>query len=111
MQYLVNMEFVEPGPLLSREQLAPVALNQTIPTTEKLIELSSKGKIKGGGVVAGGRAFLFIVDVASNDELDKLIQGLPAWSVMTTDVTPLQDFEKRLEQNQPLIESWKATGG
>ena len=59
MQYLVTMDYIDPGPLLSREQLEPVALNQTKPTTEALIDLSSQEKIRGGVVVGEvGHSFL-----------------------------------------------------
>ena len=111
MQYLVTMEFIDPGPLLSPEQLAPVAQNQTIPTLEFCAKLAIEGKIRGGGVAAGARNFIFIADVSDNDELDKLIQKIPAWLVTRTTVTPLQDFGKRLEQNRDYVKQMTPLGG
>ena len=108
MQYLVNMDFIEPGPLMTPQQLAPVAQNMVVPTLEACNKLMAEGKIRGGGVVAGGRSFVFIADVADNDELDKLVQGIPAWLVCKTIVTPLQDFENRLQQNRKFVEQMKA---
>ena len=111
MQYLVSMDYIDPGPLLSLEQLASVGENQTFPHLEACVDLSHNGKIRGGGVVAGGRKLLFIIDVESNDELDKLLQALSAWAVTKTEITPLQDFAKRLEQNRQIVERWKAPAG
>ncbi len=107
MQYLVTMEFIEPGPLMTPRQLAPVAENQTVPTLETCINLQAEGKIRGGGVVAGGRSFVFIADVPNNDDLDKMLQNIPAWLVTKAHVVPLQDFENRLAQNQKFVDQMK----
>ena len=107
MQYLVTLEFIEPGPLMTPQQLAPVAEHQTVPTLETCISLQAEGKIRGGGVVAGGRSFVFIADVSNNDELDKMLQSIPAWLVTKAVVVPLQDFEKRLAQNKTYVDQMK----
>ena len=39
--------------------------------------MKEQEKILGGGIVAGARAGAFVVDVASNTELNQLLQGLP----------------------------------
>jgi len=111
MQYLVTMEFIEPGPLMTPQQLAPVAENQAVPTLETCINLQAEGKIRGGGVVAGGRSFVFIADVPTNDELDQLLQSIPAWLITKANVVPLQDFEKRLEQNKKYVKQMTQQGG
>ncbi len=40
---------------------------------------------------------MFIVEADSNEELDGLLQDLPAWGIVKTKVTPLQRFQNRLE--------------
>ena len=111
MQYLVTMEFVEPGPLMTPQQLAPVAANQAVPTLETCIKLQAEGKILAGGIVAGGRSYVFIADVANNDELDQMLQSMPAWLITKADVVPLQDFDKRLEQNKKYVKQMTQQGG
>jgi hypothetical protein len=76
-RYLVTGEYVDPGPLLPPQQLGQIVEQMVIPSFEALAKLEEQKKILGGGIVSGGRAGAFIVDVASNQELNRLLQSLP----------------------------------
>lgn len=95
---------------MTPQQLAPVAENQAVPTLEACVQLQSEGKIKAGGIVAGGRSYVFVADVADNNELDKMLQKIPAWLITKAHVVPLQDFKKRLAQNQDFVDRLKSAG-
>jgi muconolactone delta-isomerase len=109
MQYLVTMNFVEPGPLLPPEQMVGMMRSAILPTLETLERLDSEGKILGGGHPVGERAVAFIVEAESNDELDVLLHELPAWGLLKTSVTPLRRFEDRLETERQFTERFEST--
>jgi muconolactone delta-isomerase len=104
MQYLVTVNFVEPGPLFPPEQVVGMMRSAILPSLETLEELDSVGKILGGGHPVGERAVAFVVDAESNDELDVLLHELPAWEILKTEVTPLRRFEDRLETERQFTE-------
>ena len=104
MQYLVRMDFVDPGPLLPIEQYAGMMRQAVLPGHEALINLKSEGKILAGGYPVGERAIAFIVEADSPKELDSLLMEIPFWGITKTKVTPLQDFEDRRDQDQQAAE-------
>ncbi|MCP4318464.1 MAG: hypothetical protein GY789_21215, partial [Hyphomicrobiales bacterium] len=53
------------------------------------------------------RAFVFIVEAESNDELDRLLRNLPAWGVLEWDVVPLQSFAGRSDQERSIAADLK----
>jgi muconolactone delta-isomerase len=108
MQYLVTMEYVEPGPLFPAEQLGQMVEQSILPSFDLLATLQADGKVLAGGVPAGSRTAVFIVEAASHDELDQLIEGIPWWGVMKTTVAPLQDFAKRAANDRVLLERIKS---
>lgn len=108
MHYLVTMEFVEPGPLFAPQQLGQMVEETILPSFDLLASLQAEGKVVAGGVLAGTRTATFIVEAASNDELDQLVEGIPWWGVMKTTVTPLQSFAKRAANDRALLERIKS---
>jgi muconolactone delta-isomerase len=97
MQYLVTMDFVDPGPLLPIQQYAGMMRQAVLPGHEALQTLKSEGKILAGGFPVGERAIAIIVEADSSKELDSLLLQIPFWGITKTKVTPLQDFEERHE--------------
>src|SRR5262249_23267944 len=108
MQYLVTMEFVEPGPLFPAQQLGQMVEQTILPSFDLLASLQAEGKLVAGGVLAGTRTAVFVLEAASNDELDQMVEGIPWWGVMKTSVTPLQDFAKRAANDRVLLERIKS---
>ncbi len=108
MQYLVTMEYVEPGPLFSAQNLGQMVEQTILPSFDLLAGLQAEGKVLAGGVPAGSRTAVFIVEAASHDELDQLVEGIPWWGLMKTTVAPLQDFAKRAANDRALLERIKS---
>jgi hypothetical protein len=53
-----------------------------------------------GGVVAGGRSVLFMIEEERLEDLDSKLQQIPLWSsAEVTRVTPLVSFRARLAYN------------
>jgi hypothetical protein len=109
MQYLVTMDFVDPGPLLPPDQLVGMYRTAVLPGHEALISLKSEGKMLAGGYPVGERAIAFIVEVDSPNELDSLLLEIPFWGITKTKVTPLQNFEDRRDQDQQFAEQLEQT--
>jgi hypothetical protein len=105
--YLVIGKYVDPGPLLPPPQLVQMVEKLVIPSFEALAKLQEHKKILGGGIVAGGRAGAFIVDVASNSELNRLLQELPFWGIISWKATPLQAFRERAADEQKAMDRIK----
>ena len=97
MQYLVTMDFVDPGPLLAPQQYLGMMRAAVLPGHEAIINLKSEGKILAGGFPVGERAIALIVEADSPKELDTLLMEIPFWGITKTKVTPLQDFEDRCD--------------
>ena len=63
--------------------------------------------ILAGGLPVGDRAFVFIIEAASNEELDQLLRSIPAWGVLKWKVTPLQSFSGRAAQEREVVKQLK----
>ncbi len=108
MIYLVTMESVETGEMHPPQQAIQFVEQMVIPSLEALAKMEAEKKILAGGIVAGARAAVFIVQASSNEELSRLLQSLPIWGIVKVDVTPLQSFKDRTNQDRELIEHLKA---
>jgi muconolactone delta-isomerase len=104
MQYLVTMDFVDPGPLLAPQQFLGMVRQAVLPGHEALSNLKSEGKIVAGGFPLGERAIAFILELDSPEELDSLLMRIPFWGIVKTKVTALQPFEDRHDQDRQFAE-------
>jgi muconolactone delta-isomerase len=89
------------GPVsLSSEDMAQLLENVVIPSLDQLARWEKEGKVTGG-LPVGQRAFVFIVEASSNEELDQMLRSLPIWGGMEWKVMPLQSFSGRegMEKN------------
>ncbi len=109
MQYLVTMDFVDPGPLLAPQQFLGMLRQAVLPGHEALNTLKSEGKIVAGGFPVGERAIAFILELDTPEELDSVLMDIPFWGIVKTKVTPLQDFEDRRDQDRQFAEQLEQT--
>jgi hypothetical protein len=72
-----------------------------------VIRLKTEGKILAGGVV-GDRAFVFIIEATTNDEADRIVRDMPAWSLLEWKVTPLQSVEARAEMERRVVQALRS---
>jgi muconolactone delta-isomerase len=105
MRYLV-VGSGGPG-FASPEEALEVLQDAILPSFSKLIELEKKKKIIGGGLPVGERAFVFIVEAKSNDELDQMLRQLPMWGELDWEVTALQTFNGRAKQERQAVREIK----
>ncbi len=107
MKYLV-IGSEGPGFASPKEALA-ILEGAVLPTFDELIKLEESMKILAGGLPVADRAFVFIVDAVSNEELDQLLQDLPMWGALNWEVTPLQTFAARAAHERELVKKLKKT--
>jgi hypothetical protein len=93
----------------SPEEAVQVLESIILPSFDALITLETEGKILGGGLPIGDRAFVFIVEASSNEELDQLLRNLPMWGSLKWNVTALQTFAGRAAQERTAVEALKKT--
>jgi hypothetical protein len=105
MKYLVTGS---EGPGFATPEEAVEILEEVVlPTFDVLMKLEAQKKIAAGGLPVGDRAFIFIVEAASNEELDRLLRSIPAWGVLEWHVTPLQSFAGRAAQERDVVKQFK----
>jgi hypothetical protein len=105
MRYLVSGS-EGPG-FASPEEAVEILEEVVLPTFDALMKLEAQKKIAAGGLPVGDRAFVFIAEAASNEELDRLLRSLPAWGVLEWQVTPLQSFAGRAAQERDVVKRFK----
>lgn len=102
MKYLVTGS---EGPGFSTSQETLEVLEKGILATfDTLIKLETEKKIIAGGLPVGDRSFVFVVEVASNEELDRLLRAIPSWGALKWHVTPLQTFTGRAAQEREVVQ-------
>jgi hypothetical protein len=101
MKYLV-IGSGGPG-FASAEETVEILEKGILPTFEALMKLEAEKRILAGGLPVGDRAFMFVVEAASNEELDQLLRRIPAWGVLKWQVTPLQSFAGRAAQEREIV--------
>jgi hypothetical protein len=100
MKYLV-IGSGGPG-FASPEEAIKVLKEIVLPSFDQLIALEKK-KILAGGLPVGDRAFVFIVEASSNEELDEMLRKLPMWGSLDWEVSPLQTFSGRAAQERSIV--------
>ena len=105
MKYMVSGS-EGPG-FASPEEAVEILEEVVLPTFDALMKLEAQKKIAAGGLPVGDRAFVFIAEAASNEELDRLLRSIPAWGVLDWHVTPLQSFAGRAAQERDLVKQFK----
>ena len=104
MKYLVTGS-QGPG-FASPEEAVRILENIVLPSFDALMKLEAEKKITGG-LPAGERTFVFIVEASTNDEVDRLVRDLPVWGAMKWKVTPLQSFAGRASMERSAVKGLK----
>ena len=106
MLYLVKAELVENS--ISAEAFPQVFERVIRPSLESLAKMVDDNKMTGG-VLAGQRAAAFIMDAQSNEEVDKVLGGLPFWGLLNLSVTPLVSVRTAMERDQRAADAMKSS--
>lgn len=91
----------------SQEEALEVLQSIILPSFKELIALEKSKKIIAGGLPVGDRAFIFIAEAKSNDELDQMLRKLPMWGTLDWEVTALQTFNGRAKYEKQTVQKLK----
>ncbi len=96
------------GPGFAYPEEAVKVLEEIIlPSFDQLVKLEKKKTILAGGLPVGERAFVFIVEASSNDEVDQILRRIPMWGSLDWEVTALQTFAGRAAQERSIVKELK----
>ena len=70
----------------------------------EMLEKGVQEKKFTGGMVAGAREGVLIMDASSNEEVGAFLRGLPFWGALKWTVTPLQSFRSAVDQDKATFE-------
>lgn len=105
MKYLV---IGKGGPgFASPEEAKNILTEIVLPSFDELLKLEKDKTILAGGLLVGDRAFVFIVEAGSNDEVDRMLRKIPMWGVLEWKVKPLQDIFARAEIERNILKELK----
>ena len=109
MQYLVEGTG---GPGFSSPAETIEVLEKAIlPDFDALVKMQDEGKILAGGLPVGDRAFVFIIEAASNDDADRIVRSIPFWGLLRWKVTPLQSVAARAQIERRILAALKSHSG
>ena len=103
MLYLVTGEWIDDP--TAGEEFPTLWEHMVRPSLEALSKMADDKKM--GGVFAGQRMGVVIIDASSHEELGKTLAGLPFWSRLTWNVTPLESYRSAIERDRKVMEILK----
>lgn len=106
MLYLVSAELIENS--ITPEAFPQVFERVIRPSLESLAKMVDEKKVTGG-VLAGQRAGTFTIEAQSNEEVDRILAGLPFWGLLRWSVTPVVSFRTAIERDQRTADAMKAS--
>ncbi len=108
MRYLVTGEFIDPGPLLPPKEFIGIVENLVVPSLKAMADLEKKRKILAGGICAGRRAGVAIIEAKTHEELSEILRDLPFWGLIKWEVTPLESYSHRARKDRERVRALKA---
>ena len=105
MLYLVTGEWIE-DPTETAEGFATIWEQMIRPSLEILSKTADDKRT--GGVFAGQRMGVIILDVSSHEEVGSFLASLPFWSRLKWDVTPLESYRSAITRDSKAMENLKS---
>jgi hypothetical protein len=106
LKFLVIGKAIEYGGPVNPADAAVLFENVILPSIEMSKDWVDK-KMAVGGLFAGQRAGVLIIDAATGEELSSWLQRLPFWGLNTWEIIPLQSFESGVENVKQQIANVK----
>jgi muconolactone delta-isomerase len=102
MLYLATGEWID-DPTVSAEDFPKLWERMVRPSLETLSKMADDKKM--GGVFAGQRKGVVIIEASSHEEVGSILANLPFWSRLTWNVTPLQSYRSAIERDSKAMEN------
>ncbi|HZU07490.1 MAG TPA: muconolactone Delta-isomerase family protein [Chloroflexota bacterium] len=107
MEFLVTGEWVEHGALLPPDQVVQVLETAVLPSLQLLAQWEGEGRVRGG-ILAGQRAGIYLLEAASAEEVGRLLASLPFWGMVRWSVTPLEPTRATIQREQQVLAQIRA---
>jgi hypothetical protein len=91
MLFLVQGENIDPGYLLPPDQQVHAIESAVVPSFKMLAQMEKEGKLKGG-TFPGERAGACIIEAASFEELDTIMNQLPFFGLVKWQIKAVIPF-------------------
>ncbi len=108
MQYLVKGEFVEENIAGKPQSDAISWIEKVVHPSLEMLDKAVKEKRITGGINAGVREGVFILEAPSNEEVGKFLRNLPFWGALKWSVIPLQTFQSAVAQDKAAFQQARA---
>ncbi|HVU36391.1 MAG TPA: hypothetical protein VHE61_23335 [Opitutaceae bacterium] len=95
LDYLVELKVSPAATVPTPQEGIAFTERFVLPTIEACERHAAEGRIVAGGPTLAGLSFAFVARVATPQELERLVSGLPIWPRAQTTVTPLGSFSER----------------
>src|SRR5271157_3207144 len=100
MWYFVKGEFVEENiagkPILENFSWIEMIVHSSLEMLDKWMQ----DKKLYGGIIAGERVGVFMLEASSNEEVGRMLRSLPFWSALRWTVSPIQSFDSSVERDK-----------
>jgi hypothetical protein len=106
LKFLVIGRGIDYGGPVDPASFAMFSENVVLPSIEMLKDWEEK-KVIAGGLLAGQRAGVMIIEAASGEELSAWMHRLPFWAQNSWEVMPLQSFQSGVEEVKQQIATAK----
>lgn len=108
MQYFVRAEFVEEN--ITGKPFGDVMswIETVIHPSLEALEKAVGARMVTGGVIAGVRTGVFILEASSHEEVGMYLRNLPFWGAMKWTVFPIQSFKSAVEQDKASFKQARA---
>jgi hypothetical protein len=106
MLFLVLGENIDAGYLIPPDQVVPIIENAVVTSFQIAAQWEQEGRLKGG-TFPGERAGGFVIEAASFEELDSLMNQLPFFGLVKWQVRPLMSFATTVQQIQQNVARFK----
>jgi hypothetical protein len=106
MKFLVTGEGIDYGGPVDPKVVAMNLENVINPSLE-IVEGWVKENKAQGGLLAGQRQGVFIIEAGSAEELGAMLQSLPFWGIIKWSVVPMESLRSRIEMQKKIVEKLK----
>lgn len=96
LKFLVIGRGVDYGGPVNAADFAVFSEYVILPSIQMVKDWEDKGKAVGG-LFAGQRAGVMLVEAQSGEELSAMLQAMPFWAQNTWEIVPLQTFQSGIE--------------
>lgn len=103
MWYFVKGEMIEEHLAGMSQPEAATWIEQVVHPSLETLEKWIGQKQAMGGIIAGERVGVFLLDATSHEEVGRMLRSLPFWGALRWTISPIQSPLSAMEQDREAI--------